>query len=165
MKIENALKCTVYFPYAGVSPKNGRDLDAGEITGELEATRFLDGRLQKDAKAGKIKVYLNEADKETLGQKAMEDIKTQANTSWAVPNVVVNNVVAAPVVKEVKKEVIKEIKKEVKFEPQVLPPVEAIKLDNVDIGALNKPAMGQPVFTDKPKATVAEISQFNHSMV
>jgi len=167
MRIENMMKCSIYYPYAGILPKNGRELKAGQLTGELEPTRFMNPLLQKDAVAGKIKVYLSEADKAVLGHTAIENIKKESNKRWSISATIIPE--PTPVKKETKPEPVLINKKEeqVKFDfkPQPLPPIEEIKVDDLELGKLNKPPLGTPEFTQKTKATTKEISQHMGSIV
>ena len=167
MRIENMLKCTVYYPYAGVLAKNGRDLKAGEITGELEATRFLDARLQRDAQLGKVKIYLSEADKAMLGHEAVEDIKKENNRIWPAATIIPAATPTAPIAnkKEVKIEQPKKEPAKPAYKPQPLPAVEEIKVDNMDINSLNKTPVGVPEFTQKGKSSPQEISKHMGSIV
>ena len=84
MRIKNRMKCTIYFPYAGVSINNGTDLKPEQLSTELESTRFFDRRLQRDAALGKVGIYLNDADKASLGESVIDGITTEANKLWPV---------------------------------------------------------------------------------
>ena len=65
MRIRNKRKFELYLPYAG--QKRGAPVGPGKLSMELPTERYFDPLLQRDWRAGKIDVLLNETDQIVLG--------------------------------------------------------------------------------------------------
>ena len=75
MRIENLMKCAMFFPYAGLKDDRGWELKPNQISENLPATRFFNPLLQRDWKAGHIKIYVNEQDNKIISADCMIDKK------------------------------------------------------------------------------------------
>ncbi|MFC1453987.1 hypothetical protein ACFLQL_02280 [Verrucomicrobiota bacterium] len=75
MRIENLMKCPMFFPYAGPTDERGWEIKPGKLSGELPGTRFFNELLQRDWKAGKIKIYVNDQDNKIISADCMVDKK------------------------------------------------------------------------------------------
>jgi hypothetical protein len=90
----------IYFPYAGVNDRRGREVKGGELSLDLPPQRFFHPLLQRDWKKGAIEVLFDEKDKVVLQDATkglmMETVPTTPVITTAVPEVVVTPPVAAP---------------------------------------------------------------------
>lgn len=91
MRIQNVMKATVFFPYAGLDEKHGRDLKGGEFSDDVEASRFFNKLLQSDWKAGKISVDIGDSDAAVLGAKVVDAVR------MATKPLVLDKVVPMPI--------------------------------------------------------------------
>ena len=150
MKIQNLMKCTMFYPYASVNPARGKDIKSDEFSGELESTRFFNPLLQLDWKNGKIAVFINEADKAMLGASVVDAVRYADNRATPIPVPKVEEIKMAVAIEEIPLVSTAIVKEEVPVE--VAPVVEPVKvvvkpptqdvskeLGAVSISELNKP--------------------------